>query len=321
MQGVNNLRRYCLLMAYDARLRGEAGLEWALRGRQQETAGTALVTSWPSYAQLIAAGYTTREDLDGADSRELITLARLNRAQAEAAIARLSEEDEPMTSGTGYFMADGSYADTEAVSIFGTTALGSAQALSASWEMGERTTLRLALAVSVKSGTNPTLDVTVQTSHDGAKSWRSLGAFDQKTDVLLAMGAVTAAGTTPPTVTLTSTAANRYVNLRVECTTLGARGTAVVRYSTDGGVTWVSGVTTAATITVYDSTDGLGATDTGVVINYASATAAVDNVWTAKTAGFQEKTFSGCDRFVRAVSVVGGTSTPIMTASLTGEAA
>ncbi len=178
--------------------------------------------------------------------------------------------------------------------------------------VGNSGRLRLALETTVKSGTNPTLDVTVQTSFDGVNEWRTVGtAFSQQTNVGLAMTAVTEAGTTPPDITLTGTPVVP-VNLRIECTTLGARGTAVVRYSIDGGVSWTSAVATAATFAIGT---------TGLTANYESATAAVDNVWTARSAGWERKSLSGLSRFVRAVAQVGGTSTPIFTASLTGESA
>jgi hypothetical protein len=87
-------------------------------------------------------------------------------------------------------------------------------------------------------------------------------------------------GTTPPAITLTGTA-NRFVKLKVVCTTLGARGTAVVKYSTDGGDTWIENVTTAASWTVKDTASAVEGVyeETGLTINYANASAAVDNYW------------------------------------------
>jgi hypothetical protein len=226
--------------------------------------------------------------------------------------------------GTGYVRQDSRYAPTESLGVAASDGaalmpsadFGSGQTIGTPIEVGDKPTARLVLATSAKSGTNPTLDVIVQTSKDGSTSWRYLGAFDQQTDVGLAMSAVTSAGSTPPVLTLTGTALE-YVDLRVECTTLGARGTWVLRYSTDGGKTWTSSVTSAATVAISNS----AGVDTGLTLNIATGTAATDNVWTAKTAGYQEKTFSGCDRFIRASATVGGSATPVMTASCTGEAA
>ena len=172
---------------------------------------------------------------------------------------------------------------------------------------------RLQLNVSAKSGTTPTLDVTIQTSVDKA-SWRSVGTFDQKSDVGLAMGAVTSAGTTPPAITLTGTP-DRYVDLKVIVGTAGARGVGTIKYSLDGGVTYSAAITTAATINVI----ALDGKDTGLVLNYANATSAADNVWTAKTAGREPKVFAGLNRFVRAVANVGGSASPSFTFGVTGE--
>jgi hypothetical protein len=54
---------------------------------------------------------------------------------------------------------------------------------SASVKIGDRGTVRLTLAVSGVDGTNPTMDVTIQTSADDgdADPWRTLGTFAQVT--------------------------------------------------------------------------------------------------------------------------------------------
>ncbi|MEN6535493.1 MAG: phage major capsid protein [Bryobacteraceae bacterium] len=97
------------------------------------------------------------------------------------------------------------------------------------------------------------------------------------------MSAVTAAGTTPPTVTLTGTPTGPW-NLKVVCTTLGARGTSYIKFSTDGGSTYSTPVVTAATVTLtdtaVDSTVGNNGA-TGLTLAMADTAAAVDNVWTA----------------------------------------
>lgn len=86
------------------------------------------------------------------------------------------------------------------------------------------------------------------------------------------MTGVTSAGTTPPVVGITGTP-NGYHNLRVEITTGGARGTAVFKWSIDGGATYTTGVTTAATVVL---------TGTGLTLTFATGTDyATDNVYTA----------------------------------------
>lgn len=104
------------------------------------------------------------------------------------------------------------------------------------------------------------------------------------------MSAITPAGTTPPTVTTANTS-NRLINLRVVPILGGALGTAKIKYSTDGGVTWVlqhggADIVTAAGIPIYDSgvweRSGSKLQEaTGITITFAAGTAALDNVWTA----------------------------------------
>lgn len=97
------------------------------------------------------------------------------------------------------------------------------------------------------------------------------------------MGTVTPGGTSPPDITLTGTP-NRKVQLRIETTTVGARGTWKKRYSSDGGVTWISNVTSAATIEVMDTRlfDASGILEsTGVTINIATGVASLNNRWSS----------------------------------------
>lgn len=223
-----------------------------------------------------------------------------------------------MTAGQGqYTMSDGRVADVEATTLMdGSVAYAAGSTASDPSlpviEMGASPSLRLVLTTTAKAGSNPTLDVTVMTSHD-KKVWYSIGTFAQKTDVGLVMSAVTPAGTTPPTITLTGTQLYE-INLRVEALTSGALATWTGRFSVDGGVTW-NAFTSAATVSVIDAVNG----DSGIVLNIAAGNASTDNVWTAKTAGVETKTFAGCDRFVKVVPKVGGTGGPTFTATIIGE--
>ena len=313
----------------------------------------------------------------------------------------------------GYCKANGTYARTEDLTLASSLTFASGQTTGSSAEPGDKGTACLALDAHSVSGTNPTLDAYVMTSHDD-ESWRYVDAFDQVTGAARAMSSVSSSGTTPPTLTVSGTptrdidlkvvcslagargtftvdisidggahwtstsvvsaassipvydekgdsvgvtlgfsnaaaaldnvwtaasgyamgsvsssgttpptvtisgVANREIDFRMECTTLGARGTAVLRYSIDGGKTWTESVTSAASITVNDKANGDEAT--GLTLAYANATAAVDNVWTAKMQGFKRKSFSGLDRYVRVTARVGGSSTPTVTASISGEA-
>lgn len=88
------------------------------------------------------------------------------------------------------------------------------------------------------------------------------------------LSAVTATGTTPPTVTVTGTPTD-YYQASVEITTGGTRGTAVLKYSLDGGTTYKTGITTAATYLIPG---------TGITLNFATGTYATDNVYTFNSA-------------------------------------
>lgn len=83
---VRNLRRYCLLQAYDADLRLDFGVGLALRDKQRAQPGSPLPEAFP-FRVRIAKYYQCAEDLDGADSTELQRIAGLTRAEAEAVLA------------------------------------------------------------------------------------------------------------------------------------------------------------------------------------------------------------------------------------------
>lgn len=99
----------------------------------------------------------------------------------------------------------------------------------------------------------------------------------------IAVGSIAATGTTPPTVTVTGFTTNVITGFRIEITTLGARGVAVFKYSTDGGATWIENVTTAATVAAIVKRNGDDANDDGdeigLTINFAVGNYAVDNVY------------------------------------------
>lgn len=83
-------RRYYLLKSQAARAACDTGLELVWRSKQRGEAGTDLPVDFPSLAALTAAYYTTVEDLTGALENELVSEARLTRAQATAVLAALA---------------------------------------------------------------------------------------------------------------------------------------------------------------------------------------------------------------------------------------
>jgi hypothetical protein len=85
---INTVRRFYLLKRLAAYSQGDKGLAGVWRQKQEAESGTALAADFPSRALLVAAGYSTTEDLDGADTDELVA-AGLPYNDAAAAIAAL----------------------------------------------------------------------------------------------------------------------------------------------------------------------------------------------------------------------------------------
>lgn len=71
------------------------------------------------------------------------------------------------------------YVQSEDVTVLASAAR-TATAQSAAVDVEARAVV-LDLVVSVVSGTSPTLDVVIETRRDSSDTWRSLGAFAQKT--------------------------------------------------------------------------------------------------------------------------------------------
>lgn len=89
MSEFKSVRRYYLRKRLAAALVGDdnAAVWQAL---QEAEAGVPLVTGFPSRTALVAAGYTTIEDVDGADAVELATYVGLSDHQAAAVLAALA---------------------------------------------------------------------------------------------------------------------------------------------------------------------------------------------------------------------------------------
>lgn len=88
MSEVKTTRRYYLLKRLA--LRRQCLEEDAFIGKQAAEPGTALPATFPSLSVLVTAGYSTREDLDGADVAELRRATTLTKPQAEAVLAALA---------------------------------------------------------------------------------------------------------------------------------------------------------------------------------------------------------------------------------------
>lgn len=81
------LRRVYLKKRKMARQAGDLALSAVWQSRQEEQAGAALPVGFPHLADLTAAGYTTAQDLEGADESELVEWARISTSAARAVLA------------------------------------------------------------------------------------------------------------------------------------------------------------------------------------------------------------------------------------------
>jgi len=81
---------------------------------------------------------------------------------------------------TGYTTTDGQFVDSREVVLHPSAARTATANGSVVEETAHRRIAALVLDITAASGTNPTLDVTVQTSRDGS-TWYSAGAFTQAT--------------------------------------------------------------------------------------------------------------------------------------------
>lgn len=100
------------------------------------------------------------------------------------------------------------------------------------------------------------------------------------------LGAVTSAGTSPPTLTLSGTPLGAF-DLRFRITVGGTLGVSRFQFSTDGGNNWSAALATAASVplvdTAVDSLVGINGS-TGITAAFAAGTANTDNTYTAPIA-------------------------------------
>jgi hypothetical protein len=120
----------------------------------------------------------------------------------------------------------------------------------------------------------PLLDLLDQNDDLGVYNFKGLGRV-YVSDLMNVAYTVTSSGTTPPVLTVSGSPKGMYDQIRIECTTLGAFGTAVIKISLDGGVTFpLTGVTVPVSGIVDRSSD------LGLTFTFASGTFATNNVYT-----------------------------------------
>lgn len=178
---VTSHRRY-LWLAQQRATRERLGTEAVARARRVAVSGTALPASFPSRTVLLAAGVLAVEEVVGADVHELRSYG-LTVTAAEALVVWL--ERHTMTTFNYGHRAGQSYEEDEVTLVASGTR--TASETSDVYEIGDKGTLRLSLAVSAISGTGASLHVQVETREAyGSGTWRVVDAF----------GPVFASGTT-----------------------------------------------------------------------------------------------------------------------------
>ncbi len=80
-------RRYYLLKRLEAVRAGDQPIDGVWRSKQEAQPGAALPATFPFRSQLVAVGYATAEDLDGATVDELVEHTALPSRDAAAVVA------------------------------------------------------------------------------------------------------------------------------------------------------------------------------------------------------------------------------------------
>ena len=96
-------------------------------------------------------------------------------------------------------------------------------------------------------------------------------------------GSISVDSGTSPAITIAGTA-NRYVSIKIKCTTGGTLGNSKVVISVDGGKTWsraeITTVGSGSALTIVSPHDG---SSTGVTVYWAAGTSVVGETWTVPT--------------------------------------
>lgn len=170
---VTSPRRYLWLAQQDRTSSGDLGPASAFRARRLDLAGTALPAGFPYRTLLLAAGVLAVEEVVGAGVRELRTYG-LSITQAEHFalwIERLS-----MTNFNYGPRAGQAYEEDEVTLL--ASAARTSSATSDVYEVGDKSSLHLELAITAASGTAPSLHVQIETREAyGSGTWRVVDAF------------------------------------------------------------------------------------------------------------------------------------------------
>lgn len=175
-------RRFLWLAQKERARRGDDGPALAFGARRLATSGTALPSTFPSRSVLLAAGVLAVEEVVGARAPELLTYG-LTTAAAERLILWL--ERRTMNTFNYGPRAGQLYEEDEVELVASGTRTSSFT--SDVYELGDRGSLRLALALSAISGTGARLHAQVETREAYASgTWRVVDAFGPLTSAATA---------------------------------------------------------------------------------------------------------------------------------------
>ena len=170
---ITHPRRYLWLAEQDRTRSGLPGPAMAYRARRLGTSATALPSGFPYRAILLAAGALAVEELVGAGVTELMSYGLAAR-QAEHLTLWL--ERLSMTT-FNYGDRAGQAYEEDSISLLASAAR-TTSTTSDILEVGDKASLRLDLAVTVVSGTAPTMHVQIETREAyGSGTWRVVDAF------------------------------------------------------------------------------------------------------------------------------------------------
>lgn len=175
------VRRYYLGKRRDALALGDKALSYVWRSFQEAPYWPDLPADFPGRTALVAGGYTTVRDLDGATEDELVDVG-LSRSDAAAALVAMESWAMITTAIKTWVRQDGRTASALDLPL-AASATRTATGTGDTAEMGEKSCMRLKLDVTAVSGSSPTLDVIVETSPDGASNWQTVATFAQKSAV------------------------------------------------------------------------------------------------------------------------------------------
>lgn len=174
---ITSARRYLWRAQCDRTSTGDAGPASAFYRRRLDTAGTALPSTFPSRAVLLAAGVLAVEEVVGAGVSELLSYG-LSDTAAERLILWL--ERLSMTT-FAYGPRIGQHYEEDDITLMASAAR-TASTTSDTYEVGDKASLRLDLDITAASGTTPTLHVQIETrAAYSSGTWRVVDAFGPKT--------------------------------------------------------------------------------------------------------------------------------------------